>query len=221
MTENENTLPQSGIKFFGKMSASATHEIKNTLAIINENAGLLEDLAIMSEKSTTLSPSRVVAISKKITTQVKRADQILRRLNQFSHSVDHPFEFADLEQTVTFVLNMSYRIISMQGISINITPPVSPQRIHTNLFYLKNLIWRAIDSACKASGEKKNIMISFGTDKTEPTVWFSIDCIKEGDLDHLFCLKEDKKLIKDLNVTYVKHKKNSGFGLVWPEPSKV
>ena len=35
-----------GIQFFGKMAASISHEIKNVLAIINENAGLLEDICL-------------------------------------------------------------------------------------------------------------------------------------------------------------------------------
>ena len=36
-------IAREGFQFFGKMSASISHEIKNALAIINENAGLLED----------------------------------------------------------------------------------------------------------------------------------------------------------------------------------
>ena len=39
-----------GLQFFGKVSASIAHEIKNVLAIINENAGLLEDLTFAARK---------------------------------------------------------------------------------------------------------------------------------------------------------------------------
>ncbi len=63
MAENENMLAQAGLRFFGKMSASATHEIKNTLAIINESAGLLEDLSLMAQKGQPMSIPRVNDIS--------------------------------------------------------------------------------------------------------------------------------------------------------------
>ena len=33
----------TGLQFFGKMTASISHEIKNVMAIINESAGLLDD----------------------------------------------------------------------------------------------------------------------------------------------------------------------------------
>ena len=41
---NRNRVQDGGLFFFGKMSASISHELKNVLAIINENAGLAEDL---------------------------------------------------------------------------------------------------------------------------------------------------------------------------------
>ena len=63
MEKNENMLADAGMKFFGKMTASATHEIKNALAIINESAGLLEDLSIMASKDHPLSPIRIKDIS--------------------------------------------------------------------------------------------------------------------------------------------------------------
>ena len=42
---------EAGLRFFGMMTASVSHEIKNVLAIINENAGLMSDLTQMMMKS--------------------------------------------------------------------------------------------------------------------------------------------------------------------------
>ncbi len=36
------------VEVFSRISAAVSHEIKNTLSIINENAGLLSDLALMA-----------------------------------------------------------------------------------------------------------------------------------------------------------------------------
>jgi hypothetical protein len=74
MAENENMLAQAGLRFFGKMSVSATHEIKNTLAIIKESAGLLEDLSMMAKKGQPLSTSHINDISQRVARQVKRSD---------------------------------------------------------------------------------------------------------------------------------------------------
>ena len=82
MTTDERRVAIGGVRFFGKMTASATHELKNTLAIINENAGLLEDLSMIAQSGNSLSSERVHDISKRVSRQVKRADVILKRLNR-------------------------------------------------------------------------------------------------------------------------------------------
>ena len=41
---------RESLQFFGKISASVSHEIKNVFAVINEAAGLLEDFTIMVDK---------------------------------------------------------------------------------------------------------------------------------------------------------------------------
>lgn len=46
--EKSNT-DRACVLVFAKISAAISHEIKNTLSIINENAGLLEDYAQMAE----------------------------------------------------------------------------------------------------------------------------------------------------------------------------
>ena len=117
------------------MSASATHEIKNCLAIINESAGLLEDLSMIAEKKPPLSHARVNDISQKVTRQVKRADLVVRKLNRFSHSIDQQTQIADLEETVCFVLDLASRLIEMQGVVFKVISPLSRIIVDTNLFY--------------------------------------------------------------------------------------
>ena len=44
LKENEDLSRVEEIAFMGKVTASLSHEIKNTLAIINESVGLMGDL---------------------------------------------------------------------------------------------------------------------------------------------------------------------------------
>ena len=53
------TVAETGLQFFGEITASNSHEIKNILAIINENAGLLEDLALMYDRGAQIEPQRL------------------------------------------------------------------------------------------------------------------------------------------------------------------
>ncbi|MCP4722843.1 MAG: hypothetical protein GY860_25600 [Desulfobacteraceae bacterium] len=219
--EDKHMMAEAGISFFCKMSASATHEIKNTLAIINENAGLLEDLSMMAEKGHPLALERVKDISQRVAKQVGRADLVLKKLNRLSHSVDLTREIINLENTVKFVLDLAARIIEMQGGIVEITSPKSPIMVDTNLFYLQNLIWRAIDLACCSSNcssecldKKKHVIISFGTENI-PLIRFSMDRVKAGSMDDLFCSKEDRALMASLKISIEKNEENNWFGFMW------
>jgi len=216
MIKNKKIPAEMGMHFFGKMTASSTHEIKNTLAIINENAGLLEDLSRMAEKGHPLSFDRIQMICLRITKQVQRADVILKKLNQFSHSVDQSSQVVDLEQTVLFVMNLASRLIEMQQASIEISPAHTPIVIDTSLFYLKNIIWRAIEITLSADQGKK-VTISFGSDSSAPSIWFSMKEVKDDVMDNLFGSKEDTVLLEHLGISVEINKKSNRFGLIWPK----
>jgi len=216
MAKNENMLADSGMKFFGKMTASATHEIKNTLAIINENAGLLEDLSMMAEKGHPLSFERIINISQKVTKQVQRSDLVLKKLNRFSH-VDLAVQMADLEKTVYFVLELSTRLIEMQETVVEVTPSSFPVVVDAKRFYLENMIWRGIETACSATKGKSRVMITFGTHPETPEIWFSTNANKKNFMDNLFESKEDKSLIEHLDISIKKNDKDKSFGLLWPK----
>ena len=218
MAAKEVAMAETGIRFFGRMSASATHEIKNTLAIINENAGLLEDLSMMAEKGHPLAPERVMDISQRMAKQVSRADLVLKKMNKFAHSVDLSREVADFEKTVMFVLDLASRILEMQGVVVEIVSPKSSMVVDINLFYLQNVIWRAIEIAADSITGKKQVMISFGTDSA-PAIWFLMDSVKKGSMDDLFGSKEDRALIAYLDMTIEKNEEDTGFGLLWTKSS--
>ena len=50
MVVKPENLTETSLQFFGRVSASISHELKNVLAIINENAGLLEDFTLMGDR---------------------------------------------------------------------------------------------------------------------------------------------------------------------------
>jgi C4-dicarboxylate-specific signal transduction histidine kinase len=150
-------IGEVGLQFFGKVTASISHEIKNALAIINENAGLLEDLALMAGQGKPINPERLEVMAERIMKQIRRADGIIKNMNTFAHSVDESVKSIDLVETVEVVTLLCHRLASMRGVSLEPSPPPSPVMITTNPFFLKTLVWLCLDFAMDAAGENKTV----------------------------------------------------------------
>ncbi len=222
MENNDNTnnsiyeLAEEGLRFFGRMSASTTHEIKNTLAIINENIGLMDDLAMMAQDGT-LSCESVSSISTNIKKQIQRSNNILQKFNKFSHSVDRSTQMIDLEKTVRFTMEIASRLIDMHEVKVQIIPAQFSSGLKINQFFLENIIWKAIDISCHRAKQSKNITISFEKNSVTQSIWFSLGQIEHDFLDNIFISNEDKILIKYLNMAIEKNRADNSFGLVWPD----
>lgn len=149
-----DTLGMTGLLFFGSMSSSNFHEIKNALAIINENAGLIED---MVDGDAPIDAGRLKDVAAKINRQVKRTDEIIQTINRFSHSVENPMDRIDLGETAGFVAKLSQRLAAVKGITVRTAPADAGILIRTSPFFLENLIWLCLDFAMGVAGEGKTV----------------------------------------------------------------
>jgi len=152
---------EAGLQFFGKMIASISHEIKNVLAVINENAGLLEDFILMEEKGVTLNPEKLKKISKKVMEQVKRADGIIQNMNRFGHSVDETVKTIDVIDTMELMIKLSARFSERVGVSFKMGSHFDPIKITTTPFLLQNVIWFCLDNIMNLakSGDTVSIVV--------------------------------------------------------------
>jgi signal transduction histidine kinase len=147
----------AGLQFFGKMSASISHEIKNALAIINENAGLLGDLALMAEKGMPIDPERLKALAGRVAGQIKRADGIVKNFNRFAHSADDSLTKVDLGEILELIAELAGRHASMRGVTLEPRPSASPVMITTSPFFFENLLWLCLDFAMEVTGGGKTV----------------------------------------------------------------
>jgi C4-dicarboxylate-specific signal transduction histidine kinase len=154
-----NIIGKEGLQFFGKMSASISHEIKNVLSIINENAGLLEDLASMAETGRPIDMGRFKTVAGKIRRQVARADDIIKNLNRFAHSADDFKEDVDLDDALDFVIGLTNRLFVIQGVSVEQTSVEGSVVIQTTLFLLQNLLWLCLSFAMELTGDEKKVRL--------------------------------------------------------------
>jgi len=161
-------IAETGLQFFGKISASISHELKNVLAIINENAGLLEDLTLMAERGQPIDPARLKIMAAAVQKQVSRADEILKNMNRFAHSVDETVAEVDLNPTIRLFMALTDRFTIMGGVTVDLQLPDSPLTIRTAPYFLMNFLWLGLDFSMSASGDKKRVELV--VDETETRV---------------------------------------------------
>jgi light-regulated signal transduction histidine kinase (bacteriophytochrome) len=150
------------LRFFGRISASISHELKNSLSIVNENAGLLEDLALLAEKSGRLDIDRVKSLSSSIGRQVKRTDQIIRNMNKFSHSVDLELKSIDLREYLELIAAVSGRLLSVRSTTLNLSFTSDRTNVTTCPIFFLYLLWHLIDCCSRWSEPGKTLDVSLG-----------------------------------------------------------
>lgn len=159
MNNDSERLAIEGIRFFGEMSASISHEMKNVLAIINENAGLLQDVVQMSADGAPLSLERLSAVARSIGRQVARGDRIIKGMNRFAHSADHPVETVNVGEVLEFIIDLGNRLIAMRGVSPRIEAPAEALTVAANRFFLEDLIWNCLRRAMDTCADGQSLAI--------------------------------------------------------------
>jgi len=158
MSRKFDRVGEAGLQFYGKVTASMSHELKNVLAIIKENAGLLNDFTCMAEEGgMPVDLEMVKRVTEKIAKQTRRADGIVTRLNRFGHSIDESSKSVDLWDLLEFVVALSGRFASMRGVTLERKPPASRVTVTTVPFFLQNLVWLCLDFAMGLAGTGKTV----------------------------------------------------------------
>lgn len=156
---NYSAHAEDGIRFFGATTASVSHEFKNCLAIMNENAGLLQDLVMLSQKGKPLDPARIDRIAAQITNQIKRADAIVKNMNSFAHSTDVSEKSVDMGETLSLIITLSQRSASNQGVSLDFVLPSEKIIATTHPFYFMYVVRQCLDFAMKTVGPEKVVAV--------------------------------------------------------------
>ncbi|EGB16651.1 hypothetical protein DND132_3448 [Pseudodesulfovibrio mercurii] len=119
--------PREGLRFFGRISASVSHEIKNVFAVINEAAGLIEDFTLMAERGMPIQPERLKGAAKTIQGQIRRGDGIVRNMNAFAHSTDEDIREVNLVEALKLAADLTSRFADMRQIKLTVgeSKPVS------------------------------------------------------------------------------------------------
>ncbi|WP_319543073.1 sensor histidine kinase [uncultured Pseudodesulfovibrio sp.] len=157
MTQTLNT--REGLQFFGRVSASVSHEIKNVFAVINEAAGLIEDLTLMAERGIPLQPERLKSAANSIQGQIRRGDSIIKNMNAFAHSTDEDVREVNLVEILGLTTALATRLADMRQIRLTMgdCEPVSQS---ANPFDLMQLLHSSIAAAVENMDAGDSLVVS-------------------------------------------------------------
>lgn len=137
---------RDGLKFYGRISASVSHEIKNVFAVINEAAGLIEDFTLMAERGMPIQPERLKSAANSIQGQIRRGDGLVKNMNAFAHSTDEDVREVNLVETLSLTVALTERFADMKQIRLT-TGDCEPVVLKANPFDLMRLLHSSIAAA--------------------------------------------------------------------------
>jgi C4-dicarboxylate-specific signal transduction histidine kinase len=147
------------IGFMGKVSASLSHEIKNTLAIINESVGLMGDLLRKDGSEDLPQYSRLTSLMATIEEQVQRSADIVKRLNQFAHCIDKSLAEVDLNETVNQTVILAQRFANLRRVTLETQLESAPLHLLSDPFRLLYVIFGLIERAINCSPKEAAVRV--------------------------------------------------------------
>jgi len=132
----------------GRIAAGVAHEINNPLAIIGENAGLLQDL--VSIKTEPPDREQLLKISQTVVRSVDRCSTITHRLLGFAKRMDPLTERIDLGNLLEEVLSFQGKEADYRRLEINVEVPEELPTIESDRGQLQQVFVNILSNAFAA-----------------------------------------------------------------------
>jgi len=148
-------------QLFGKLTASATHEFQNILAIIKESAGLMEDvLTLTPMENAELLEQRLGMPLATMKKQVARGVALVSCLNGFAHSTDHARQKVDVEVLVKRLVSLSRRLAASTGVELAFEGEQPTLYLNTDEVQLQVCLYYALESLFLALPARSLIILT-------------------------------------------------------------
>ncbi|MFH1862565.1 MAG: hypothetical protein ABH878_07090 [bacterium] len=158
--ESPLTLDGGGnLAFFGKITASVSHELNNVMSIIEQTTGLIEDLCAGAAYGKPLSPEKLQEIATRVIKQVDRGAGIIKRLNYFAHSIDDPVKTFEANILVANLVELCQRFTAMKKVALECRCPDQVINLHSSPFALEHAIFLCIHLVLTASASHETISV--------------------------------------------------------------
>ena len=172
-------IPLTSVSFFGAVTASVSHELNNVVSIIDQSAGLLDDLAAGAMQGNAIDPARLVRVAEAIGRQTERGIDIIRRLNRFAHSTDVPVCTYDLNEVVGNLGSLIKRLADMRQVEVSVEPYFEELEITGDPFLLQHVLFAAYALLLQQVVADDSIAFIVQSDQEKPVVMLEYQTARE------------------------------------------
>jgi len=162
MEQDDTIVYRATLRYFKAMLPSFSHEAKNVLAVINENAGLMDDYILMAQKGKTLDLERLGSLSAIIRKQVKRFNTLIMDLRQVGQGIDNSIQEICLVRHARQVSELMSKKAAMRSTQFQIDALQETILIHTRPVLLLHMMWVCLDYAMHAGERGRCIGLTLG-----------------------------------------------------------
>lgn len=157
----------------GRIIAGATHDIKNKLAVLQEQGALIRDLAEAAAAGRTLDPDRVGLLGGRMIGKVKETDEIIKRLNRFAHSADDARGSLDPVMALSLMIEMHRRQADMKPVKIVVIAEEKSINIETRPMFLLTVLYACLEASTAGAPPGADIRAEVIEDGSEIRFEFS------------------------------------------------
>jgi C4-dicarboxylate-specific signal transduction histidine kinase len=148
--------------FLADMTASATHEVRNVLAIIKESAGLVEDLVQVYGARGALDEDKVRRAVHRIETQIKRGADLLTHLNRLAHTLDQDLTKVELGRELEQLVFLSQRFARQRGHQVRVDDDLEECWLNVNSLLLHMALHEAMQCCLEELPEGSRVTVGAG-----------------------------------------------------------
>jgi light-regulated signal transduction histidine kinase (bacteriophytochrome) len=173
MTEQTCRLREQELAFFAKIGADVTHEMRNVLSIVSENAGLLDDQLARARGRKVPDPAKLKKVAERIARQVKKGVEIMERFSRFAHAADEQTASLDLTALVEGVTLLVQRHVRHLGGSLAAALPDHPIAVTTNPFCLQHALFRCLQMVWQYADKSVPVTVELTNQESTATLTVS------------------------------------------------
>jgi C4-dicarboxylate-specific signal transduction histidine kinase len=175
-----STFDEREAAFIAAVTASATHELRNVLAIVKESAGLIEDLTQSGAGRGAPDPARVLRCTERIATQVARGAELLTGLNRFAHGLEHPTARLQLDQEIRLAALLDQRLVRQRGHTVAVRAGDPDLMIRANPLRLQMALFAALECSAERLAEPGVLTLRAATHEGRPAVEIAVEATEGG-----------------------------------------
>ncbi len=173
MKEESCRLREEELAFFAKIGADITHEMRNVLSIVGENAGLLDDQLALARGRKVRDPEILKKVAARIDRQVKKGIEVMERFSRFSHAADEQRAPVDLNALVADVTVLVQRHVRHLGGSLATALPDGPLPMTTNPFSLQRALFSCLQMVWQCADKSEPVKVELSNQGTSAVLTVS------------------------------------------------